>query len=307
MLRQPAFTGARPLLKGALHCHTTRSDGKGTPQEVIRLHKQQGYDFMALTDHRLYNYENFAPETGMIILPGMEIDRGIRGFEGVHCFHTVVLGRPQGEGNPFSQDQTFETGQVDGQQDFQAVLDAFHQANHLTLYCHPEWSNTPAREFDQLRGNFAMEIWNSGCVVENGLDTNAAYWDELLMQGQRIYGCATDDGHAMDHHCMGWVRVNAAPDVPSILAALEGGAFYSSCGPEIYDFYAENGKAVVECSPCAEINFRCGQYPCPRTASSAGDLTRMEFEYPPYLRYLRVTVSDAQGRRAWSNPLFLQP
>ena len=63
MLRQPAFTGARPLLKGALHCHTTRSDGKGTPQEVIRLHKQQGYDFMALTDHRLYNYENFAPET----------------------------------------------------------------------------------------------------------------------------------------------------------------------------------------------------------------------------------------------------
>ena len=37
MLRQSAFTGDRPLLKGALHCHTTRSDGKGTPEEVIRL------------------------------------------------------------------------------------------------------------------------------------------------------------------------------------------------------------------------------------------------------------------------------
>ena len=34
MLRQSAFTGDRPLLKGALHCHTTRSDGKGTPEEV---------------------------------------------------------------------------------------------------------------------------------------------------------------------------------------------------------------------------------------------------------------------------------
>ena len=31
MLRQSAFTGDQPLLKGALHCHTTRSDGKGTP------------------------------------------------------------------------------------------------------------------------------------------------------------------------------------------------------------------------------------------------------------------------------------
>ena len=52
-------TQRRPL-KGALHCHTTRSDGKGTPEEVIRLHAQNGYDFMALTDHRIYNYQNFA-------------------------------------------------------------------------------------------------------------------------------------------------------------------------------------------------------------------------------------------------------
>ena len=62
MIRQSAFTGSAPLLKGGLHCHTTRSDGKGTPEEVIRLHKQNGYDFLALTDHRVYNYENFAPD-----------------------------------------------------------------------------------------------------------------------------------------------------------------------------------------------------------------------------------------------------
>ena len=32
MIRQAAFTGKMPLLKGALHCHTTRSGGKGTPE-----------------------------------------------------------------------------------------------------------------------------------------------------------------------------------------------------------------------------------------------------------------------------------
>ena len=36
MTRQAAFENARRHLKGALHCHTTRSDGKGTPEEVIR-------------------------------------------------------------------------------------------------------------------------------------------------------------------------------------------------------------------------------------------------------------------------------
>lgn len=161
MLRQSAFTGDRPLLKGALHCHTTRSDGKGTPEEVIRLHRSHGYDFMALTDHRKYNYENFAPDTGMLILPGMEMDRNLSGgFAGVHCFHTVALGRPKEE-NPYQQDQVFAPGTVRDQFEYQAVLDELHAARQLTIYCHPEWSNTPAREFDQLRGNFAMEIWNS--------------------------------------------------------------------------------------------------------------------------------------------------
>ena len=63
MIRQAAFTGNARLLKGGLHCHTTRSDGRGTPEEVIRLHAEHGYDFLAITDHRKYNYRNFAPET----------------------------------------------------------------------------------------------------------------------------------------------------------------------------------------------------------------------------------------------------
>ena len=52
MKRQAAFIDSRKLLKGALHCHTTRSDGRGTPEEVLRKHAEHGYDFVALTDHR---------------------------------------------------------------------------------------------------------------------------------------------------------------------------------------------------------------------------------------------------------------
>ncbi len=302
MIRQCAFEGGKKMLKTALHVHTTRSDGEGTPEEVLKRYSECGYDVVALTDHRRYNRENLAPELGLLIIPGMEIDDNFDG-PGVHCYHTVVLGR-DGEDNPFSQDQMFEGGTATTQESYQKKLDMLHKAGQLTMYCHPEWSNTPVREFERLEGNFGMEIWNSGCAVENGLDVNAAYWDELLIQGKRIFGCATDDGHAMDQHCNGWVCVNAEKEQDAVLGALKAGAFYSSCGPEIKDFYVEDGKVVVECSPCCDVAFRSNCFPLRRKYDRSGGIVRHEASLPDFIKYVRVTVTDSEGRRAWSNPIF---
>lgn len=304
MIRQAAFTGQTSLLKGNLHTHTTRSDGLGTPEEVIRKYMAHGYDFLALTDHRRYNYLNFLPEGEITILPGMEMDRNIEG-PGIHCFHAVCLGPLKEDGNGFDQDQVFERGVVKNQEEFQPVLNMIHQNNNITLYCHPQWSSTPAREFERLQGNFAMEIWNSGCAMENDSDTNAAYWDELLVQGKRIFGAAVDDGHPMEHHCLGWVMVNSQNSVGAILKALSQGAFYSSCGPVIRDFYVEDGMAVAETSPCQRILFTYGQAPNRMFCASQGLISKAEFKFPPYYRYLRAVAVDDQGRRAWSNPIFL--
>lgn len=304
MIRQQAFnqTG-NSMLKGALHCHTTRSDGKGTPEEVIRLHVQNGYDFLAITDHRKYNYQNFAPETDILIVPGMEMDRNMP-EKGVHCFHSVSIGPV--EGNGFYQDQTFESGIVSGQDEFQPVLDMLHENGNMTIYCHPEWSGTPSCEFDRLLGNFAMEIWNSGCAYVTECDRDAAYWDILLRQGQKIYGVATDDGHEMEHHCKGWVRVNAQRDLNSILAALKDGAFYSSCGPEIYDFYVEDGKAVVKCSPADRVRFHYGYAPMSVYREEGRLIECAQFKVPEYYTYVRAVVIDAEGNKAWTNPIFLK-
>ena len=304
-IRQQAFTGTQRLLKGGLHCHTTRSDGKGTPEEVIRLHARNGYDFLALTDHRVYNYENFAPETGITILPGMEMDRGLSDGEAL-CFHTVCLGPRREDGNPFAQDERFDSGKVRNQFEYQSVLDWLHGAGQLTVYCHPEWSCTPVRLWDRLHGNFAMELWNTGCAVEDDLDTdNGQMWDDLLVRGAVIYGVAVDDGHAMDQHCLGWVRVNAINEVNAILDALQAGAFYASCGPEICDFYVEDGKAVVECSPCAFIQLKTGVRPTRIVRDAGGLVTRAELELQEGDRYVRATMVDEAGRRAWTNPIFL--
>ena len=302
MKRQTAFGGASPMLKGALHTHTTRSDGKGDPAEVIRLHRDNGYDFIALTDHRIGNRDSFGVP-GITVLPGMELDASFKKRDrsaAVHCHHIVCLGPAAGG---FAQDERFERLFIDSPEETQPMLDMLHSRGCLTFYAHPQWSGTPAREFETLRGNFAMEVYNTGCAMETGLDTDAAYWDELLAQGQRIFGVACDDGHEMYHHGNACVRVRSENSVPAILDALARGAFYASCGPEIYDFTVEDGTAHIACSPVREIRFHHLRTPFPRIAGDGltGGSARLRAG-----GYIRASVMDAQGRRAWTNPIFLE-
>lgn len=301
VITQAAFAGEKHFLKGGLHCHTTRSDGKGTPEEVIRLHVENGYDFLALTDHRNYNFKNYT-DLPITIVPGMEMDRSIKDRKYGNCFHTVCIGPV--ENNGYVQDERPESGVVEDQYEYQAVLDEIHAHNNLTIYCHPEWSFTPAQSFMRQKGNIAMEIWNSGCVIENSEDMNASYWDELLWDGQKIWGVATDDGHKMDHHCKGWVMVNAENNVPAILQALKEGRFYATTGPEIYDFHVEDRVAKISCSPASLIEFY--SWTVPTKITRGENLTADEKEIPERAKYVRASVVDAEGRRAWTNPIFFE-
>ena len=305
--QQQAFGGKEKMLKGGLHCHTTRSDGLITPEEVIRYHYQNGYDFLAITDHRIYNLMDFAPDLPITIIPGMEYDNDIEKGCGFRCFHTVCLGPVKGNG--FEHDQRFESGKAKDQEEYQQHLDDIHAKGNLTIYCHPEWSSTPARYFEKQKGNFAMEIWNSSGAINYDMDKDAAYWDELLGQGKVIYGVAADDGHKLHEYCLGWVMVRAENRVDAILEALKNGAFYSSCGPEIYDFYVQDGKAVIECSPAVKIRFHSDMHPTRIVKAGDETLTHAEwdlnFRNRPY-KYIRASVVDKDGKCAWTNPIFLE-
>ena len=154
MKRQLAFEGKEKMLKGGLHGHTTRSDGACTPEEVISYHYQNGYDFLAITDHRKYNFINFAPDVPITIIPGMEFDNIIQSDKGFRCFHTVCLGPAKKNGNGFEQDEYLESGTAKNQEEYQSYLDEFHAKGNLTICCHPEWCSTPARYFEKQKGNF---------------------------------------------------------------------------------------------------------------------------------------------------------
>lgn len=301
MIRQCAFEGKQNWLKGALHCHTTRSDGRGTPEEVIRLHVRNGYDFMALTDHRIYNFRNFTDEK-ITILPGMEMDRDIYSNRVGNCFHTVCIGPEKGNG--YVQDERVPGGFVHDQYEYQPFLDEIHEKGNLTIYCHPEWSGTRTSSFCDMKGDIAIEVWNSGSVLENHMDSNALFWDDLLFDGKKIFGVATDDGHLMNEHCKGWVMVNSENNVDAILDALKQGRFYSSTGPEIYDFYTDGRTAHIVCSPVSCVEFI--SWSMPTVFTEGENLTRAECNVYDTVNYIRAGIIDAEGRRAWTNPIFFE-
>ena len=310
MKRQQAFLDKnKRFLKGGLHCHTTRSDGQLTPEEVIIYAKTQGYDFMAITDHQIYTLESYAPETGVLVIPGMEYGNDLVKGHGFRCFHTVCLGPSKEDGNGFEHDQKFDWGFAPSSEAYQPFLDEIHEKKNLTILCHPHWSNTSAKYFETQKGNFAMEVWNSGSAIHCDCDGDAAYWDEILGQGKVWYGVATDDAHSYETLCKGWVMVKADKDINSILKALENGEFYSSCGPLIYDFYVEDGKAVIDCSPVSRVRLHSDMHPNRVTTDENGNITHAEFDIENYWAgpydYVRISIVDKDGKKAWTNPIFL--
>ena len=307
-IQQAAFSKGKPFLKGALHCHTTRSDGKGTPEDVIRLHYENGYQFMALTDHNIINHINHCPEVPMTMLSGIERDFGLpgRAHDKPHCVHVVGLGIPHDFAAPLQDVQPTWAGRGDTAADAQGMIDEMHSWNMKTIYAHPEWSGTTYRDFGALKGNFAMEVWNTGCALENNLDVNAPYWDEAIDDGQMLWGVATDDGHPVEQHCKGWVMVSADNNAASILDALEKGEFYASCGPEIHDFYVEDNVVHISCSEAASIHFISLRHPLPCWRDPEGKMTHAECRLPEGLKYIRICVTDKEGRRAWTNPIHLR-
>ena len=306
-IHQQAFTDKSiKMLKGALHSHSTRSDGVDPPEHKIKFHYDRGYDFMALSDHSVYNMRSdYCPDIPMTIIPGTEAGADVN-VQGYRCYDTLCLGPLDQSTQPYEQDQRLSSPKYfETIKEYQEFLDAFHKNGMITCICHPQRSFTPPRFLDEIKGHFAMEIYNSGSDIEHDFDADAVYWDELLDKGLRLYGIAADDDHGDYYSCYGWVMVKAENNVSSILAALNNGEFYSSCGPEIYDFYVEDNKVVIDCSPVDTIYLHCAKHPNDRVFKPGGTVTHGEFRIDDSFPYVRLSIMDKDGKKAWTNPIFL--
>jgi hypothetical protein len=308
-MRIPPFSTPGRFWRGNLHTHSTRSDGALLPEQVVEAYKRAGYDFLALSDHFLGRYDWPITDTrafrsnNFTTLIGAELHA--MGTEVGELWHTLAVGLPL----DFPAARQGETGVE--------LAERARAAGAFVAIAHPAWSQLAIGDGRSLAAAHAVEIYNHGCAVETDRGDGFYLLDQLCNEGRRLAAIATDDAHFRngDHDAFGgFVEVKAESLEPeALLAALKAGQFYASQGPRLIDVEVRRDEVTVVCSPVNAIALVTGTS---RAISRVGrqltgatlevaEATRQAWVDPGAIPWFRVVVVDAAGRRAWTNPIWV--
>ena len=209
-------------LRGDLHTHSYRSDGKRDPAALAGHFREQGYDFFALTDHNRY-------------YPGGEIDETYAGVglgitrvlgEEVHAPGSVVhIVHAGGKKSVTAQ-------YIDTRLDYEAgvaecmtrvpdsipeqykeryamamwTTERIHEAGGLAIFPHPYWRPGKAYAYN-VCDEFAFALLKSGMfdayelvggMTQPDINRSVAMWSELRAQGLSIAVVGSSDVHGLE-------------------------------------------------------------------------------------------------------------
>ncbi|MGI9483659.1 MAG: CehA/McbA family metallohydrolase [Hyphomicrobiales bacterium] len=300
--------------RGNLHTHSTLSDGRLEPSEVADAYQRKGYDFLMLSEHFVDLFDspiadtrNFRSNRFTTIL-GAELHAPENSCG--ELWHIVAAGLPL-DFAPCGDSETAEE-----------LAGRAADAGAFVSIAHPAWSQLNLFDGKAIESAHSVEIYNHGCAVENDRGDGWYLLEEMLRDGHRLSANATDDAH---FHCDdafgGWVHVKAdSLDPDALLEGLKAGAFYSSQGPQIYDVCLSGTEVTVSCSPVNAIAVQGGSSRSVTRTGSA--ITNAELNFSKLnvrwtgrkngpvqngltTDWIRVVVIDGAGKKAWSNPIWL--
>ncbi len=304
----PPFSLPGRWFRGNLHTHSTLSDGGLPPERVAAAYRDAGYDFFALTDHFLERYGWPVPDTrkfrsnSFTTLIGAELHTGKTSAG--DPWHILATGLPL----DFAPPSPGESGPE--------IAARAREAGAFVAIAHPAWSQLTIEDGRALAFADAVEVYNHGCAVENDRGDGHYLLDQMLGEGHALTAIATDDAHFRtgDFDAFGgFVMVKAQSlDPEALLAALKAGHFYASQGPRIDFVGVEGDELRIACSPVQSITLLGGA--C-RTATQLGrgivearftmEAVRAVARSGPGAKWFRIAVIGADGRRAWTNPVFI--
>ena len=279
--------------KLGLHIHTTLSDGRKTPEEVVAIYKAAGYDAIALTDH--WCYGESGEVDGVKIISGAEYN--LDGIDGVVSGTYHILGlfmneKPEGIKNDDLP---------------QKVIDELRRVGALVVLAHPAWSLNMPENIIKLQGIDATEIYNTVSAVGQSFRPDSSLIVDVLAGMGRDYPLlAADDSHAYagEDACISYIMVESeSTDDKELKNAILEKKFYATQGPEIHLTRAGD-KFRVDCSPVEKIYFVSNTAWCYRAFKGEG-ITFAEYTPVSTDTFVRAFVVDAEGKMAWSNIVML--
>jgi hypothetical protein len=288
--------------RGNLHTHSSVSDGGLCPREIVSAYRKNGYDFIALTDHfrerfgfPITDTREFRDSAFTTIL-GAELHAPA--LENGEDWHILAVGLPL----DFAPATDDENG---------ADLAArARDAGAYVAIAHPHWYSATMNDARSIDSAHSVEIFNQTCHMANDRGYGWYLADLLLSEGRRITAIGTDDTHAKDERpdmFGAWVMVKAEQLEPEpLLNSLKAGQFYTSQGPLIHDIAVSDDRSevTIESSPASSIQVS-GRAQRTRDVHGRG-LTNVSMNLDRVQNdHFRVTVIDEFGKRAWSNPVWL--
>ncbi len=276
--------------RGNLHTHSTNSDGVKSPGDAVGWYRDRGYDFVALSDHRVVSDTTAMATSDFLTLPAMEM----HGFDETLNGKYHILGVGMHSFDRSSEEWT--------QQD---TIDRVNADGGIAILAHPYWLGQREVDIRHLQGYVGLEVFNSVCQTNVAKGYSAVVWDDICTSRDLTWGFASDDTHwAYDEEGQGWIMVRTDYfSVPGLIAAMRRGHFYASTGPEIEHVGISNGRVSVRCSPARRISVMAArQFGRSYSGTSDDPLTVLQHELSGNEQYVRIEVEDDAGRIAWSNP-----
>ncbi len=215
--------------KGDFHMHSNCSDGKETPEYVAATCRKNGFDFMALTDHRQYAPSLTAKQAmadygcDMLVCPGEEVhlpDNPVHivHFGGKYSINDLAYNDEAKYRAEVAEYMKKIPESYDEATRFQVAasewtFDRIREAGGIAMFCHPFWR--------PLYHNYIGEDVNELLLEHNKFDVlevvggfyrhqtecnmlSISRWQEERAKGKKIPVAGISDCHGCDGDLAGW-------------------------------------------------------------------------------------------------------
>ncbi len=174
------------------------------------------------------------------------------------------------------------------------AIKMIHHRNGYAILCGCISHKNIPDELLRLEGLDAIEVANPE-RYENG--EAAMLCDILAAMGRPMGIIASGDG------LRGGVCVEAREaDMQSVIRALRAGRFFSSeSDAEVHISQLPSGRIQVHCTPAQRIEFFSGSAEENSRVFEGENLVYAEYVPLESEKFVRAEITDANGKRAWSN------
>ncbi len=211
----------RPL-KGDFHGHSYRSDGKHDPAALAGYYRENGYDFMTMTDHNRYFPSNELKEAYSDVKLGFTVINGEEVHTPGSIVHIVHAGGSESVDDIyFKEPARYENEYKEIEKELPDSVPAqyrtrfamarwavrkIHDVGGLAIFAHPFWRPKGASSYN-VKNDFARLLLKSGMfdayelvggMDVDGVNMSVAMWNDLRADGLNISIVGSSDVHTLE-------------------------------------------------------------------------------------------------------------